>query len=184
MCIRDRLEDVPTRFGGYAPANFHNTYAGQLTVREALQQSLNVPAVAVLEHVGPARVAARLREVGLPPHWNAAYPQPGLPLVLGGVGMSLEQLVTLYAGFANGGLIAPLRFSEADPATSGQPLLTEAACWYLTDILGSAPPPGSLLSPSSVARPRSIAYKTGTSYGFRDAWAFGYDADHLSLIHI
>ncbi|MBK7542133.1 MAG: penicillin-binding protein 1C [Candidatus Competibacteraceae bacterium] len=172
------LEDVPTRFGGYAPANFHNTYAGQLTVREALQQSLNVPAVAVLEHVGPARVAARLREVGLPPHWNAAYPQPGLPLVLGGVGMSLEQLVTLYAGFANGGLIAPLRFSEADPATSGQPLLTEAACWYLTDILGSAPPPGSLLSPSSVARPRSIAYKTGTSYGFRDAWAFGYDADH------
>ncbi|HCK80021.1 MAG TPA: penicillin-binding protein 1C, partial [Candidatus Competibacteraceae bacterium] len=172
------IEDVPTRFGGYAPTNFHNTYAGQLTVREALQQSLNVPAVAVLEQVGPARVAARLREVGLAPHWNAAYPRPGLPLVLGGVGMSLEQLVTLYAGFANGGLTAPLRFSEADPETSGQPLLTEAACWYLTDILGSAPPPGSILSPSSVARPRPIAYKTGTSYGFRDAWAFGFDADH------
>ena len=172
------IEDVPTRFGGYAPTNFHNTYAGQLTVREALQQSLNVPAVAVLEQVGPARVAARLREVGLAPHWNAAYPRPGLPLVLGGVGMSLEQLVTLYAGFANGGLTAPLRFSEADPETSGPPLLTEAACWYLTDILGSAPPPGSILSPSSVARPRPIAYKTGTSYGFRDAWAFGFDADH------
>lgn len=78
------IDDAPTRFGGYSPGNFHHTYAGQLTVREALQQSLNIPAVAVLEQVGPARVAARLREVGLPLYWNAAHPQPGLPLVLGG----------------------------------------------------------------------------------------------------
>ncbi len=172
------IEDVPTRFGGYAPTNFHNTYAGQLTVREALQQSLNVPAVAVLEQVGPARVAARLREVGLPPHWSAAHPQPGLPLVLGGVGMTLEELVTLYVGFANGGSIAPLRFGPADPDPLGQPLLTETACWYLTEILRTAPTPGSVPTPSSVARPRPIAYKTGTSYGFRDAWALGFDADH------
>ena len=172
------IEDVPTRFGGYAPTNFHNTYAGQLTVREALQQSLNVPAVAVLEQVGPARVAARLREVGLPPHWSAAHPQPGLPLVLGGVGMTLEELVTLYVGVANGGLIAPLRFGPADPDPPGQPLLTETACWYLTEILRTAPTPGSVPTPTSVARPRPIAYKTGTSYGFRDAWALGFDADH------
>ena len=172
------IEDVPTRFGGYAPTNFHNTYAGQLTVREALQQSLNIPAVAVLEQVGPARVAARLREVGLPPHWSAAHPQPGLPLVLGGVGMTLEELVTLYVGFANGGMIAPLRLGPADPDPSGQPLLTETACWYLTEILRTAPTPGDVPTPTSVARPRPIAYKTGTSYGFRDAWALGFDADH------
>ena len=172
------IEDAPTRFGGYSPTNFHDTYAGQITVREALQQSLNVPAVAVLEQVGPARVAARLREVGLPPHWSAAHPRPGLPLVLGGVGMTLEQLVTLYLGIADGGSIAPLRFGPADPDPPGQSLLTETACWYLADILRTAPTPGNVPTPTSVARPRPIAYKTGTSYGFRDAWALGFDADY------
>ena len=172
------IEDVPTRFGDYSPTNFRNTYAGQLTVREALQQSLNIPAVAILEQVGPARVAARLREVGLPLHWSKAHPQPGLPLVLGGVGMTLEELVTLYMGFANGGLIAPLWFSPTDPAGSEQRLLTETACWYLGEILRSAPVPQNVVGPASVARPRVIAHKTGTSYGFRDAWALGYDADY------
>lgn len=172
------IEDVPTRFGGYSPTNFRNTYAGQLTVREALQQSLNIPAVAVLEQVGPARVAARLREVGLPLHWSAAHPQPGLPLVLGGVGMTLEELVTLYVGFANGGPITPLRFGPADPEEPAQRLLSEAACWYLDDILRTSPTPGNVLAPGSVARPRAIAHKTGTSYGFRDAWALGFDADY------
>jgi penicillin-binding protein 1C len=172
------LEDVPTRFGDYSPTNFRNTYAGQLTVREALQQSLNIPAVAVLEQVGPARLAARLREVGLPLHWSTAHPRPGLPLALGGVGMTLEDLVTLYAGFANGGMVAPLRFGPADPEVSGQRLLTETACWYLQDILRHGPIPQNAVGPASVARPRAIAHKTGTSYGFRDAWALGFDADY------
>ena len=172
------IEDVPTRFGDYSPTNFRNTYAGQLTVREALQQSLNIPAVAVLEQIGPARLAARLREAGLPLHWSAAHPQPGLPLVLGGVGMTLEELVTLYAGFANGGVVAPLRFGLADPEGPSQRLLTETACWYLGDILRNAPVPQNVVGPASVARPRVIAHKTGTSYGFRDAWALGFDADY------
>ena len=172
------IEDVPTRFGDYSPTNFRNTYAGQLTVREALQQSLNIPAVAVLEQVGPARLAARLREVGLPLHWSAAHPQPGLPLALGGVGMTLEELVTLYAGFANGGVVAPLRFGPTDPEQPGQHLLSEAACWYLEDILRHGPIPQNAVGPASIARPRAIAHKTGTSYGFRDAWALGFDADY------
>lgn len=172
------IEDVPTRFGDYSPTNFRNTYAGQLTVREALQQSLNIPAVAVLEQVGPARLAARLREVGLPLHWSMAHPRPGLPLALGGVGMTLEELVTLYAGFANGGGVAPLRFGPTDPEESGQRLLTETACWYLQDILRHGPIPQNSVGPASVARPRAIAHKTGTSYGFRDAWALGFDADY------
>ncbi|HOB63129.1 MAG TPA: penicillin-binding protein 1C [Candidatus Competibacteraceae bacterium] len=172
------IEDAPTRFGSYSPTNFLNTYAGQLTVREALQQSLNIPAVAVLEQVGPARVAARLREVGLPLHWNAAHPQPGLPLVLGGVGMTLEELVALYAGFADGGRVAPLRFGPDERQTPERALLSEVACWYLSEILRTAPTPQNVPAPSSVAQPRAIAYKTGTSYGFRDAWALGFDADY------
>ena len=172
------IEDAPTRFGDYSPTNFHNTYAGQLTVREALQQSLNIPAVAVLDQVGPARLATRLREVGLPLHWSAAHPQPGLPLALGGVGMTLEELVALYAGFANGGAIAPLRFGPADPDPPARWLLSETACWYLGDILRNAPLPRAVLSPTSRAQPRAIAHKTGTSYGFRDAWALGFDAEY------
>ena len=172
------IEDAPTRFGDYSPTNFRNTYAGQLTVREALQQSLNIPAVAVLDQVGPARVATRLREVGLPLHWSAAHPRPGLPLVLGGVGMTLEELVTLYAGFANGGVVAPLRFGPTDPDPPGQRLLSDTACWYLGDILRHGPLPQNVIGPASAAQPRVIAHKTGTSYGFRDAWALGFDADY------
>ena len=172
------IEDTPTRFGNYSPTNFRNTYAGQLTVREALQQSLNIPAVAVLEQVGPTRVAARLREVGLPLHWNTVHPQPGLPLALGGVGMTLEELVTLYASFAEEGRVAPLRFGPDDPETPGRPLLSATACWYLGDILRGSPTPQNVAPPASVARPRFIAYKTGTSYGFRDAWALGFDTDY------
>jgi penicillin-binding protein 1C len=172
------IDDVPTRFGDYSPTNFRNVYAGQLTVREALQQSLNIPAVAVLEQVGSARVAARLREAGLPLHWNAMHSQPGLPLVLGGVGTTLEALVTLYAGFANGGEIAPLRFGPADREQPGQRLLSEAACWYLGDILRAAPLPSNVIAPGNITHPRPIAHKTGTSYGFRDAWALGFDTDY------
>jgi penicillin-binding protein 1C len=172
------IEDVPMRFGNYAPTNFGHTYAGQLTVREALQQSLNIPAVAVLEQVGPVRVAARLREVGLPLHWNAANPQPGLPLVLGGVGATLEKLVTLYASFASGGAVAPLRLGPDDPGSPGQPLLSATACWYLGEILRGSPVPQHIAPLASAAQPRLIAHKTGTSYGFRDAWALGFDADY------
>lgn len=172
------IDDVPTRFGDYSPSNFRNTYAGQVSVREALQQSLNIPAVAVLEQVGPARLAARLRDVGLPLHWSSAHPQPGLPLVLGGVGMSLAELTTLYAGIASGGQIMPLRLSPDDPTAPGRELLTPTACWYLQDILRGAPVPQNVTPPGSAARPRFIAHKTGTSYGFRDAWTLGFDADY------
>jgi penicillin-binding protein 1C len=172
------IEDVPTRFGDYSPTNFRNTYAGQLTVREALQQSLNIPAVALLEEVGPTRVAARLRQAGLPLHWSAAHPQPGLPLALGGVGMSLEELVVLYASFAEDGRVTPLRFGPADPTTPGPSLLSPTACWYLGEILRGSPLPQNVAPPVNAAQPRFIAHKTGTSYGFRDAWALGFDADY------
>jgi penicillin-binding protein 1C len=172
------IEDVPTRFGDYSPTNFRHTYAGQLTVREALQQSLNIPAVAVLDQVGPGRIAARLRQVGLPLHWNAAHPQPGLPLALGGVGMTLEELAMLYASFVEEGRVMPLRFGPTDPETLGQPLLSTTACWYLGEILRGSPVPQHVAPPVSTAPLRLIAHKTGTSYGFRDAWALGFDTDY------
>jgi len=172
------IDDVPTPFGDYRPANFRHVYGGQVSVREALQRSLNVPAVAVLDRLGPGRVAARLQEAGLVLHWGKAHPEPGLPLVLGGVGITLADLVALYAGIADGGVIAPLRFSAAEPPGQERRLLSEAACWYLRRILEEAEAPEVRVPLGNTRQPRPIAHKTGTSYGFRDAWALGFDRDY------
>jgi penicillin-binding protein 1C len=172
------IEDVPTRFGAYSPSNFRHSYRGQMTVREALQSSQNIPAVALLNRIGAVRVAARLRNSGVHLYWSDPQSQPGLPLVLGGVGTTLEDLVTLYVAFANGGNVAPVRLSRASERSLPQPLLSPTAAWYLTHILEETPPPDADISPKNLRRPRPIAYKTGTSYGFRDAWALGYNQNY------
>ena len=170
------LNDVPTRFGSYQPSNFRHRYHGQVSVREALQLSLNIPAVAVLNKIGPGRLAARLRAAGVKLHWHSEQTEPGLPLVLGGVGTSLLDLMTLYAGLANEGKVRPLRFQpDRKNAKEELALLDGTASWYLRDILSDLPPPSSDVPQANQRTPRRIAYKTGTSYGFRDAWALGYD---------
>lgn len=173
-----RLDDVPTRFGDYQPANFQDRYHGEVTLREALQRSLNVPAVAVLDALGAPLVAARLRQAGI----ALALPdgaQPGLPLVLGGVGTRLDDLLALYAGIAGGGEVRPLRLSPGQAPGTAVRLLSARAAQRLGDILEDAPPPPEAI-PAAVSRqPRRIAYKTGTSYGFRDAWALGFDGRYV-----
>lgn len=173
--------DQPTRFGGYRPENFLRAYHGEVPVRTALQQSLNIPAVAVLERVDPARFAARLRMAGVPVRFSGRSEKPGLPLALGGLGVSLYELATLYTALANGGDARPLVVTRAEPANAapkGAMLLGELGAWYVTRILEDAPLPESFLPTENRKRPRRIAYKTGTSYGFRDAWAVGYDGRH------
>jgi penicillin-binding protein 1C len=172
------IDDVPTRFGDYTPSNFRNVYHGTLSVREALQQSLNIPAIAVLERLGPGRVAARLRRNDIQLHWHDNQAKPGLPMVLGGVGVTLEGLVSMYLAIANHGEAARLRFSATDKVGPSKSLLSPAASWYLTRILRDAPPPANAIPSDNLNRPRRIAHKTGTSYGFRDAWALGFDQSY------
>ena len=174
------IADVPTRFGDYQPENFRRVYHGEVTVREALRQSLNVPAVVVMEKVGTVRLAARLRNVGAGLSFDPRRPVPGLPLALGGVGITLWDLTTLYGGLANGGRVVPLsvRPGGSGVAPPGRALMSAAAAWQLARILEGAPPPAEFVAASSTRARRRIAYKTGTSYGFRDAWAVGYDAAH------
>ena len=168
--------DMPTRFGEYRPENFLRAYHGEVTVREALQQSLNVPAVATLEAVGPRRFDARLRAAGIAPRYGGSGGEPGLPLALGGVGLSLFDLVTLYAGLADGGTLQPLTIGLGERTVADSvPLFGPAAAWYLTRILEDAPPPPDFVDPGFLGDGRRVAYKTGTSYGYRDAWAIGYD---------
>jgi penicillin-binding protein 1C len=102
------IDDRPVRFGSYAPENFDMTFQGTVPVRKALQLSLNVPAIVLLDRVGSSRLASRLRQAG----GNLVLPKdetPGLAMGLGGVGVTLQDLVQLYAGFARLGTTKPLR---------------------------------------------------------------------------
>jgi penicillin-binding protein 1C len=167
------IEDSPADFGGYRPRNFDMGYQGDVTIRQALQLSLNVPAVRVLDAVGPARLIARFHQAGVNPTLplNEA---PGLAIGLGGVGITLRDLVQLYTGLANGGKVHALRDgTERIPVTDAAATILDApANWQIADILGGMRPPQG-------AAPRGIAYKTGTSYGYRDAWSVGYDGRYV-----
>jgi penicillin-binding protein 1C len=163
------IEDRPIRFGNYAPENFDLTFQGTVPVRKALQLSLNVPAVALLDRIGAARLTARLAQAG----GDMVFPKgeaPGLAMGLGGVGVTLSDLTMLYAGLARQGMTVPLieRRSEAALARPPRRLLDPVAAWYVGNVLIGTPPP------ENAARNR-VAFKTGTSYGYRDAWAVGFD---------
>jgi penicillin-binding protein 1C len=170
------LDDHRRYFGDYAPSDFDGRFQGEVSAREALQYSLNIPAVSVLEHLRPSRFIAGLAAAGIHLHLPAAEPEPGLAIALGGAGTTLTDLATLYVGLANGGWVAPLRYRSADPSEQETALFGPVAAWYVNDILGAAPPPPGVL-PSEVRHGRALAFKTGTSYGYRDAWAIGYDRE-------
>lgn len=165
------IEDRPTTFAGYAPENFDRGFQGTVTVRRALALSLNVPAVQLLDAVGPARLVARMRRAGADPLLPDASP-PGLAIGLGGVGVTLRDLVRIYGAIARGGRAMPLReLQHPTPSMDLRPqarVLDEGAAWHLGSILRDAPAPAGSAS-------GHIAFKTGTAYGYRDAWALGWD---------
>jgi penicillin-binding protein 1C len=170
------LEDRAQHFADYAPSDFDGRFAGEVTARQALQYSLNVPAVAVLDRLGPGRFIAALAAAGIRLRLPDPAAEPGLALALGGAGISLADLVRLYASLSNAGEIAPLGYREDDPVASGMAIFGPLAAWYVNDILAEAPPPAAVL-PAEVRRGRKLAFKTGTSYGYRDFWAIGYDQE-------
>ncbi len=163
------LFDRPARYGAYAPENFDLGYQGAVTARKALQMSLNLPAVELLADVGPANFLARLHSAGA----QIVLPKDapiGLAIGLGGLGVSLIDIARLYAGLARGGEAPALveRLDGAPPIVGPARVTDPVAAYYVEDILRGAPPPSDALS-------GRLAFKTGTSYGFRDALAIGYD---------
>ncbi len=179
------IEDRPVRFGSYAPENFDKFYRGSISIRDALQQSLNIPAVKVLHRVGPARLMARFRKAGQTPKLPGDA-SPTLAIALGGLGFKLTELAELYTAIPNGGVPTPLRtnrdiaranVNEDIQAREARRFMNEAAAWYVGDVLSGTPPPRN-------ARAGRIAFKTGTSYGFRDAWAVGFDGRHVVAVWI
>ncbi len=167
------VADVSTRFGDYAPRNFDRGFTGELTIRDALQRSLNVPAVLVLDKVGPVRFADALKRAGARLVMPAGATAPGLPVALGGASISLWDMAALYTALARDGQAAPLRVERGGAEGPPVPLLAAASARQVLDILEGAPPPPGAVQAQEVRRSAPVALKTGTSYGFRDAWAFG-----------
>lgn len=164
------IEDKPTSFNGYAPENFDRRHYGTISIRDALRYSLNVPAVAMLDAVGPALLMARIRGAGAVAELPGNAP-PGLAIALGGIGLSLEGLVAVYGGIAHAGMPVRLRYSPDEPM-SGRRVMSPVAAWQVANILTEVQ--GPVLAPRE-----GIAFKTGTSYGYRDAWAIGFDGAHV-----
>jgi penicillin-binding protein 1C len=162
------IDDRPIRFGSYAPENFDMTFQGTVPIRKALQLSLNVPAIALLDRVGASRLSSRLKQAG----GNLVLPKdeaPGLAMGLGGVGVTLQDLVQLYTGFPRLGTTKPLReIMTAKDDREPMRLMDQAAAWQVSNVLIGTPPPENGVH-------NKIAFKTGTSYGYRDAWSVGFD---------
>jgi penicillin-binding protein 1C len=164
------IDDRPMAFGSYAPQNFDKLYLGTIRMREALQLSRNIPVVELTDAMGPAKLISAMGKAGMQPVFPGD--QPGLAIALGGVGVTLSDMVQLYATLARGGVARPLSWRLDAEVPEGQRVVSDVAAWQVGDILaGLAPPPGA---PSN-----RLAYKTGTSYGHRDAWAIGFDGTHV-----
>lgn len=168
------LQDVPRRTGDYRPGNFDSGFHGPVSMSEALVRSLNLPAVQVLEAYGPKRFAAKLRNAGLPLYLPAGA-APNLSLILGGAGARLEEMAAAYSAFARHGKAGKLRLQPDEPLIE-RSLLSPGAAWIIRRIMADEAQP---LPDSALPRVAPLAWKTGTSYGYRDAWAIGLNARYV-----
>ncbi|NVJ50376.1 MAG: penicillin-binding protein 1C [Gammaproteobacteria bacterium] len=168
--------DVPADFNGYRPGNFVPGYSGIVSARSALQRSLNIPAVQLLDEVTPALFYSQLSQAGIQlslPHNST----PNLAMILGGVGTSLEDLVSGFASFGRQGKVGRIRLHR-DQAVDfvERPLMSEGAAWVTQNALREVAL-GASSEAFAVKREQTIAFKTGTSYGFRDAWVLAASAN-------
>lgn len=169
-----RIADLPRRFEGYAPENFDRGFAGDVTAAEALRLSLNLPAVAVADALGPLAFIAALNAVGVPARLPSSDAAPGLPVALGGFGTTLVDATALIAALAEDGTVARPVW-RAGVTNARRTLVSREAAGAVRAILATSPPPPGV---PPQAHPPRIAWKTGTSWGHRDAWALGVSATH------
>jgi penicillin-binding protein 1C len=188
------LPDVPTNFQGFRPENFDKHCQGEVTMEHALTYSLNIPAVRILSEVGVDNFTHTLSQANFRQVARDA-PRLGLSTILGGCGTTLEELTGLYSALANGGQYTALSYelpvSQPKRTRSGaatqtgslvtsnsKNLLSEASAYLLTDILAQRTRPDLPVDAASSRHLPRIAWKTGTSYGRRDAWSIGYNRQY------
>ncbi len=168
------VRDAPRRFGGYLPENFDRRFHGDVTLEDALRHSLNLPAVATLERIGAGRFQAALTRAGAQVRMpRRADAEPGLALALGGVGLTLEDLVQLYAALGDGGEARPLTTGDVATFAFARRFVRPETAERVLEILATSPHPAGRIPAQIAQGAPQVAFKTGTSYGFRDAWALG-----------
>ncbi len=186
-----RISDAPRRFASYRPDNFDRTFRGDVTVAQALQHSLNVPAVSALDAVGAQRFASALAFAGADLSMPlTADEDAGLAIALGGAGMTVRDVALLYAALGDDGRALPLHWLKSEseaalvkPDKAGQ-IMSAQSARQIVEILGSAPAPAGRMPALLTQEAPVIAFKTGTSYGFRDAWAAGTGSGHAVVVWI
>lgn len=176
------LRDVPITFSAYAPENFDGRYVGPVTARDALIRSRNVPALAVAAKLSSPSLYEFLSRAGvLLPMPEAHY---GLGLTLGAGEVTMEELAALYAALGNRGVLRPLRALDSEPQTEGTRVLSEEAAWLVVDMLRGNPRPDRPTGATAVEGRLRPAWKTGTSWGFRDAWTVGLVGPYVLAVWI
>jgi len=174
------LRDVPTAFGPFTPENFDGRFLGPVTATEALIRSRNIPAVYVASKLQNPDFYQFLKGVGI--SRMASQDHYGLALVLGGGEVTPEELGTLYATLANRGQMAPLRRLADEPRAAGAHVLSEEASFMVLDMLRQNPRPDDTM----IAQPGRLPvyWKTGTSWGFRDAWTAGIVGPYVVIVWV
>lgn len=168
------IADVPVNFSGYQPQNYQETFNGNVTVKFALANSLNIPAVKVLDIMRPHKFVKELSSAGFV-QIKRDKDHLGLSTVLGGCGVTLEELTRLYASFANGGQMKPIQFLASDSSDVHKTVLSEASSFMISEILTDVVRPDLPAVWKNTEELPKVAWKTGTSYGRRDAWSIGFN---------
>lgn len=168
------IADVPVNFSGYQPRNYRENFNGDVTIEFALANSLNIPAVKILDQLQPrklidALIKADFQQIAKDKDFL------GLSTILGGCGVTLEEMSTLYAAFAHGGRLADLNFLTADTIDFGEEIISKSANFMISEILTSVTRPDLPAQWKNSQNLPKVAWKTGTSYGRRDAWSVGYN---------
>lgn len=172
------LVDVPRSWGSYRPGNFSGGFAGPVSAAEALQRSLNIPFVDLLQRYGPGKFHSKLSSAGLALRLPGG--KPNLAMILGGTGTSLEQLVVAYRALAMAGKTRPLAFTQGQlkQPRAERYFMSPGSAWITQQVLAGVARPDAIHTLAARQIQQSLAWKTGTSYGFRDVWAIGFSADY------
>ncbi len=168
------ITDVPTSFGGYEPENYDEQFHGNITVEYALASSLNVPAVKLLNTIQPSLLIEKLTQAGFN-QIKAEKDDLGLSMILGGCGVTLEELTGLFCSLANEGKYGKLYYLQNDSVSQTTEILSKESVFMITEILTQLKRPDLPVHWDNSKHTPRIAWKTGTSYGRRDAWSVGYN---------
>jgi len=174
MTPKTMLEDVAVNYSGYAPENYDQQFNGYVTVEYALEHSLNIPAVKGLKLLGKDKLVEKLNAINFT-QIKKDQNKLGLSLILGGCGTTLEELAGLFSAFANDGVFVTPNYMQSTTASKSVRVLTAASNYMVTDILSRVNRPDFPLNWQATERMPKIAWKTGTSYGRKDAWSIGYN---------